>query len=139
MKGKLLNAIGLVLLVTGFGCSGSRARIDGLLAGGEGESLKLEKLNVNQTSVVDSIKVGPDGTFSLKIETDEPELYLLKNSKGDIINLLVSPGDQISITTSQDSFGHGYRVEGSGESEVILKIKLAGVSPRKGTRPLNSS
>lgn len=119
MKGKLLYAIGLVLLVMGSGCSGDRASIEGMVAGGEGVTLKLEKLNVNQTAVVDSIKVGPDGAFSLKIKTDEPELYLLRNSSGEIINLLVSPGEHISISTSQESFGHSYRVEGSGESEGI--------------------
>jgi peroxiredoxin len=122
MKRKLLYVIGLVLLIAGFGCSSSKSEISGVIIGGEGQSLMLERLNVNQTSVIDSIQLGSDGSFSLKIDIEEPELYLLKNSEGAIINLLVTPGDKISIETRHESFGYGYRVEGSEESEGIRTL-----------------
>ena len=122
MKRKLLYVIGMVLLIAGFGCSSSKSEISGVIAGGEGQSLMLERLNVNQTAVIDSIQLGSDGSFSLKIDIEEPELYLLKNSEGDIVNLLVSPGDRIFIETSHESFGFGYRVEGSEESEGIRTL-----------------
>ena len=111
--------IGLVLLIVGFGCSSSKSEISGVVAGGEGQNLILERLNVNQTSVIDSIQLGPEGSFSVKIKNEESELYILKNSEGDIVNLLVSPGDKIFIETGPESFGNGYRVEGSEESEGI--------------------
>ena len=119
MKRDLLYVIGLILLIAGFGCSSSKSEITGVIAGGEDQNLVLERLDVNQTSVVDSIQLGPDGAFSVKLQIEEPELYILKNHEGAIINLLVSPGEKISITSSQDSFGRGYRVEGSEESEGI--------------------
>ena len=122
MKRKLLYVIGLVLLIAGFGCSSSKSEISGVIAGGEGQSLMLERLNVNQTAVIDSIQLGSDGSFTLKIDIEEPELYLLKNSEGAIVNLLVSPGDRIFIETSHESFGFGYRVEGSEESEGIRTL-----------------
>jgi peroxiredoxin len=119
MKRKPLYVIGLLMLLAGFGCRSSKSEISGVIAGGEGQSLMLERLDVNQTSVIDSIQLGPNGSFSLNIHIEEPELYLLKNSEGAIVNLLVSPGDRIFIETSFDSFGFGYRVEGSEESEGI--------------------
>lgn len=119
MKRKLLYLIGLVWLIAGFGCSSSKSEIAGVITGGEGQSLMLERLNVNQTSVIDSIQLAKDGSFSLKIDLEEPELYILKNSEGKLINLLVAPGEMISIETSQESFGKGYQVEGSDESEGI--------------------
>ena len=119
MRHKLLYVIGAILLMAGYGCGNSKSEIAGIITGGEGQSLVLEKLNVNQTSRVDSVKIDPQGSFSMKIELEEPELYLLKNSSGDIINLLVSPGDKIHIESSQDSFGKGYQVDGSDESEGI--------------------
>ena len=119
MKRKLVYLIGLVWLIAGFGCSSSKSEIAGVITGGEGQSLMLERLNVNQTSLIDSIQLGKDGSFSLKIDLEEPELYILKNSEGELINLLVSPGEKISIKTSLESFGMGYQVEGSDESEGI--------------------
>ncbi len=122
MKRDLLYVIGLVMLIAGFGCSSSKTEIAGVIMGGEGQSLKLERLDVNQTSVIDSVQVGKDGSFSIQIRSEEPELYILKNSEGEIVNLLVSPGEKISIETSHNSFGTGYRIEGSEESEGIRTL-----------------
>lgn len=122
MKKDLLYVIGLIMLIAGFGCSSSKSEITGVIMGGEGQSLKLERLDVNQTSVIDSVQVGKDGSFSIQIGLEEPELYILKNSEGEIVNLLVSPGENISIETRHNSFGTGYRVEGSEESEGIRTL-----------------
>ena len=122
MKRDLLYLIGLVLLIAGFGCSSSKSEIAGVIIGGEGQKLILERLDVNKTSAIDSIQLGSEGSFSVKIKNEEPELYILKNSEGAIVNLLVSPGDKIFIETSRESFGYGYRVEGSEESEGIRTL-----------------
>lgn len=114
--------IGLVLLIAGFGCSNSKSEISGVIIGEEDQNLILERLDVNKTFVIDSIQLGSEGSFSIKIKNEEPELYILRNNEGAIINLLVSPGDRIFIETSHESFGHGYRVEGSEESEGIRTL-----------------
>jgi len=119
MKRKPLYFFGLLMLFAGFGCSSSQSEITGIIAGGEDENLVLERLDVNQTSVIDSVQVGPDGSFSIKLQIEEPELYLLRNSKGAIINLLVSPGEEISLESNQKSFGRNYQVNGSEESDGI--------------------
>jgi len=122
MRRKLLYISGLVLLIAGYGCGSPKSEIAGVIAGGDGENLVLEKLNVNQTAVIDSVQLDPDGSFSMKIDLEEPELLILKDPEGDIINLLVSPGEQIYIETSTDSFGKGYKVKGSEESEGIRTL-----------------
>ncbi len=114
--------IGLVLLIAGFGCSNSKSENSGVIIGEEDQNLILERLDVNKTFVIDSIQLGSEGSFSIKIKNEEPELYILRNNEGAIINLLVSPGDRIFIETSHESFGHGYRVEGSEESEGIRTL-----------------
>jgi len=119
MRRELKYLTGLVLLIAVYGCGSPKSEIAGIVAGGEGLNLVLEKLNVNQTSVIDSVQLDTDGSFSMKIELEEAELMILKNPEGDIINLLVSPGEQILIETSNESFGKGYKVEGSEESEGI--------------------
>jgi len=72
--------------------------------------------------VLDSVKTAKDGSFHIKLGIEEPELYILKNDDGALINLLVSPGEKIRVSSSYDSFGSDYTVTGSEESEGIQKL-----------------
>jgi len=119
MKRRIPVFIVLIVAATGFACNTTRTEIKGLVSGGENEHLSLERLDVNRTSLIDSIKIGRDGTFDTKFRLEGPELCILKNKKGKIINLLVSPGDRISVESSYDQFGTTYTVSGSQESEGI--------------------
>ena len=109
----------LILAITSFACNSTRTEISGLIQGGEEIDLTLERLDVNRTTVIDSLKTTKDGTFSIRISLEEPELYILKNEDGEIINLLVSPGENISLESKQESFGRSYTLSGSEESEGI--------------------
>lgn len=109
----------LTLAITAFACNSKNTEIRGLIRGGEEISLSLERLDVNRTSVIDTIVTAKDGSFSIKIALEEPGLYILKNKKGKIINLLVSPGDRISLESSTETFGKEYTLSGSDESEGI--------------------
>ena len=112
----------LIVAITGFSCNSKQTEISGLISGGEDIGLTLERLDVNRTSVIDSLRTGEDGSFSIKLGLEEPELYLLKNENGALINLLVSPGEKISVKSSYDSFGTAYKVSGSEESEGIRML-----------------
>ena len=112
----------LIVTLTGFSCSSTKTEISGLISGGEDIALTLERLDVNRTSVIDSIRTDKDGSFSIKLGLEEPELYILKNEDGAIINLLVSPGENISVISTNDSFGNEYKVSGSEESEGIQML-----------------
>jgi peroxiredoxin len=109
----------LIVAITGFSCNSTKTEISGLISGGEDISLTFERLDVNRTSVLDSVRTGKDGSFYIKLGLEEPELYILKNDNGALINLLVSPGEKISVNSSYDSFGRDYTVTGSEESEGI--------------------
>jgi len=119
MKRSIPILIVLIIGFTGFACKSNRTKISGLISGGEGAKLTLERLDVNRTSLVDSIEIDKNGSFTLNLDLDEPELYILKSETGEILNLLVSPGDKISIKTSYDTFGSAYSISGSAESEGI--------------------
>jgi peroxiredoxin len=109
----------LILLLVGFACSRNKVVIHGEMEGGAHTGISLERLDVNLTTVIDSISTTKDGSFSFSTRISEPQLFLLKNDRGDILNLLPFPGDRISVSTTYNSFGHGYRVTGSPESEMI--------------------
>ncbi len=107
------------LLFASLACTRNNVSIKGLVHGGNETTLTLEKLEVNQTVLVDSLLIGIDGRFSFSTNLDEPDLYILKYENGEILNLLLSPGDRVLVTTNAESFGSGYSIEGSEESENI--------------------
>lgn len=122
MKRSIPIMIVMIMAFAGFACTSNQTEISGHVTGGEDLNLTLERLDVYQTSLVDSLKIGKDGSFSIKLKLEEPELYILKSEKGDIINLLLSPGEKLSIESSYDAFGDGYTLSGSDESEGIQRL-----------------
>ncbi len=112
----------IVLLFASLACNRNNVTIKGLVDGGEGSTLALDKLDVNRTVTVDSIRIDQNGRFSISINLDEPELFILKSGSGEILNLLLAPGDRVTVTTSADSYASGYRIEGSEESENIRML-----------------
>ncbi len=109
----------LIILVPVFSCSRNQTEISGTIEGGEGMVIALERLDVNRTIALDTVRIREDGSFSFKFRQEESELYILKNKKGGILNLMLSPGQQVNVSTTLDSFGTHYLVKGSQESENI--------------------
>lgn len=107
------------LMMAGLACSRNNTEISGVVENGADLTLTLERLDVNRTAVIDSVKVTARGSFSIKTQLDEPELYILKNEEGDLVNLLLAPGEKVFLSTTAGSFGKGYTVKGSEESEKI--------------------
>jgi len=116
---KVQSFILLLFLLVSLSCSRDRVMISGVVEGGAKTGISLEELNINQTVRIDSIRTEKDGSFKFSTRLEEPRLMLLRNDRGQILNLLPFPGENISIRTSYKSFGHGYQVEGSPESEKI--------------------
>lgn len=107
------------LLLTGIGCSRNNVSIRGSVEDGDGNTISLERLDVNRTTFIDSVSIGKGGDFSIKTFLEEPELFILRYNNGEIVNLLISPGENINISSKAGSFGKGYSVKGSEESENI--------------------
>ena len=112
-------ALLLLLFISGVACNTSNVRIQGTVSEGEGQSITLERLNVNRTFAVDSAIIGKNGKFTMATKLEETELFVLRYSDGEIINLLVSPGENISVSAEAQSFAGKYNVKGSEESENI--------------------
>lgn len=111
--------------------------IKGFYPDGEGETLTLEMLNVNQLFPLGSVDVKNNGRFKIRIDLDNPELVLVKNEQEQTINLLPFPGDVISLDIPCIDFSNCYTVQGSNESSNIkllinkvreTKMKLDSIS-----------
>lgn len=106
-----------------FSCnSEDRVTIKGSYPEGKGEMLSLEMLNINQLFPIDSFRVKNNGTYRFSFDLENPELILLKNKKGQIINLLPYPGDVIGIDIADSRFSTSYTIQGSPESEKIRSL-----------------
>jgi peroxiredoxin len=119
MKRGIQSTIVMIMILTGFACSNNKTEIKGIVSGGAGKTLTLERLDVNRTTVIDTVLIRKDDSFSIRMQQDEAELFVIKNQQGKIINLLLSPGEDISLLSDYDSFGNGYQISGSDESEGI--------------------
>ena len=93
--------------------------VKGTYPAGTGEYLRLEMLNISETQFIDSVKIGKKGDFQVSLKLDNPELILIKNARGQYINLLAFPNDNIRLDIPAESFRKGYTVAGSEESEKI--------------------
>ncbi len=109
----------LLLFLAGTTCNRSNVIIHGSLEKGEGQSVTLERLDVNRTSVVDSSAIGKGGKFTITTNLEEPELFVLRYGNGELVNLLISPGERITLSIKAGSSDNGYSVEGSEESENL--------------------
>lgn len=116
---RIQYAVFLSLLLVGIGCNRNNVSIQGSVEEGEGKSITLEKLDINRTSLIDSVTIGKGGSFNLSTNLEEPELFVLRYHNGEIVNLLISPGENIKISTKAGSFSNGYSVHGSAESENL--------------------
>lgn len=122
MKNSIPCVAVLLIALAGFSCNSTRTEITGRISGGEETYLRLERLDVNRTSLVDSVLTARDGSFAIKLGLEEPELYILRSEQGALINLLVFPGDRITVNSSMDTFGKEYEILGSEESEGIRTL-----------------
>jgi len=118
-----LSAYALISIMGAlFACTAPKTEISGTLEGGSEKTLILERLDVNQTTGIDTLRTSKEGNFRFKLRAEEPELFVLKNEEGGLINLLAAPGDRIRVYAETDDFGSTYQVEGSVESEGIRQL-----------------
>jgi hypothetical protein len=122
MNRAIQGTIVISMLLTGFACSSNKAEISGIVSGGADKTLTLERLDVNRTTVTDSTVIKKDDSFFFKSQLEQAELFVVKNQEGEIINLLLSPGEKIQLNASYDHFGTTYQLDGSVESEGIRML-----------------
>lgn len=87
--------------------------------------LYLEKRELSQTTLLDSVKIGTKGEFKFKgASTPYPEFYVLRLN-GQVINLVIDSTETIKVNTSARNFGTEYTIEGSEYNQQLKAITLA--------------
>ena len=117
MKNFKLTCI-LLAVIAAASCT-PKAKISGTLEGAPSDKVVVKLLDLNNYTVLDTLKTDAAGNYSckVKIEKDQPEFIYLYHGDTKIASLLLNAGD--AVTVKSDLKGN-YDVQGSEES---LKLK----------------
>lgn len=126
MTGMIRNIFVVFISVIIISCDRSNTvKISGTIDSGSGNTVYLEKIEVNSTKVVDSLKINSRDQFSFKIrEVQYPSFYNLKMGNRNFITLLVEPGEKIQLEALQSDLLASSAIQGSPGSEALQKLNL---------------
>lgn len=112
----------MVALVALTACNGNKFHIDGTIDGASDTTMLLEQSSNGEWFILDSIKVGKDGKFSVSAEAPEyPCIYQLRMGDQSIC-FPIDSLDHLTINSKLPNFSRDYTVTGSEHAEQVMKI-----------------
>lgn len=103
------------------GSSGSNITVEGVLKGGEGRLVSLDRMGTTVFVPVDSVRCDSDGAFRIDFNSDGVGYYALKYTEHGYVTVIARPGDRIRISGHADTI-YPYVVEGSAASDLVRQL-----------------
>ena len=105
-------------------CNNRQFRIEGMVSNASDSLLLLENVGIEGITVVDSIRLGTDGSFHFRADApDAPEFYRLRISD-QIINISIDSTETVSVKAEYPQMATQYEVSGSEDCEKIRELAL---------------
>ncbi len=105
-------------------CTGKKFQVSGVISDAPDSLLLFENMSLNGPVVVDSVRLGADGSFSFEgEEPTAPEFYRLRIAR-QIINVAVDSTEHVTVKASYPTMTGSYEVEGSTECSKIRELAL---------------
>lgn len=105
-------------------CTGKKFQVSGVISDAPDSLLLFENMSLNGPVVVDSVRLGADGSFSFEGEAPTaPEFYRLRIAR-QIINVAVDSTEHVTVKASYPTMTGSYEVEGSAECSKIRELAL---------------
>lgn len=122
---RVLATVATMLTVIAFtACNERKFHVEGTVTDAKDSTLYFENMSLNGPVVVDSVRLGEDGTFAFDGKaTDAPEFYRLRIA-GQIINVAVDSIETITVKASYPTMATGYEVNGSDDCAKIRELAL---------------
>ncbi|MBN1143009.1 MAG: redoxin domain-containing protein [Bacteroidales bacterium] len=113
-----------LIVVIACACSGRKTNFDVevRVSNSQGSLIHLARRTLTGTVMIDSAMPDKSGTYKLKGFTPQPDFFILYTHPNRYINLIIRPGDDFRVLTSEESFDVNYLVEGSKDSRLIQKM-----------------
>jgi peroxiredoxin len=92
--------------------------IQGILEGGEGQTVLLEEMGAREFIPVDTATCGKEGSFHMEFSAPGEAFYVLRYGESGYITLLLEPGESIDFRGTTESTDP-YSVKGSKGSQLL--------------------
>lgn len=119
------GAVILVTLLCATSCNNKQFHVNGTISEAKDSILYLENMSLNGPQVVDSVKLGEDGTFAFGEQSiaDNPEFYRLRIAN-QIINVSIDSTETVTFKASYPTMASAYEVSGSDNCAKIKELAL---------------
>jgi hypothetical protein len=120
-----LAVFSIILLLASCKDKGPHFTIEGKIAKADTTMLYLERRSLNETVILDSIKLDGEGHFKFEEPAlGYPEFYLLR-MENQSINLAIDSTETITVYAAKPNFASEYTIEGSESSVKIKDVVLS--------------
>lgn len=105
-------------------CGEKKFHVSGTISDAADSTLYFENVALDGLQVVDSVKLGSDGSFDFSAEASEaPEFYRLRIA-GQIINVAIDSTETVTVNAKYSSMATDYTIEGSEQCNKIKELTL---------------
>ncbi|MBQ2209638.1 MAG: AhpC/TSA family protein [Prevotella sp.] len=121
MKKLVILAVAALAMAS---CSKNKFHVEGQINNAKDSVLYFENIGLSGYDVLDSVKLGDDGSFSFSGEAQEaPEFYRLRISD-QIISLAIDSTETVTVKGQWPQMASQYEVSGSDECQTIKELAL---------------
>ena len=114
----------MLAAVTMASCTDNKFHVEGQIAGAVDSVLYFENVGLEGIQVLDSAKLGSDGSFAFCGEAPEaPEFYRLRIAS-QIINVSIDSTETVQVKGEYPGMASNYTVSGSDNCEKIRELAL---------------
>lgn len=129
MKTSLLSLFAVLFLLIGISSCNKEKKpqfiLQGTITGADSATLYLERLSLNEATLLDSAKLNSEGKYKFEqIAPQFGEFYLLKLGN-KVINVAIDSIETVTINADKSTFAGKYTVEGSKNTVKIKEVVLA--------------
>ena len=114
----------ILAAMTAASCSNNKFNVEGQIANAGDSVLYFENVGLEGIQVLDSVKLGGDGSFAFSGDpTEAPEFYRLRIAD-QIINVSIDSTETVQIKAEYPGMAANYTVSGSDNCEKIRELTM---------------
>ena len=136
MKKYLMIAVAALVIAS---CSEKKFHVEGSISNAKDSLLLLENVGIEEITVVDSVRLDADGTFSFSGDAqDSPEFYRLRIA-GQIINVSIDSTETVTVKAQYPQMATDYEISGSDNCLKIKELALKQIDLRQRAIAVNEN
>ena len=136
MKKYLLIAMAVLAIAS---CSEKKYHVEGTISNAKDSLLVFENVGIEEITVVDSVRLDADGTFSFSGDAqDSPEFYRLRIA-GQIINVSIDSTETVTVKAQYPQMATDYEISGSDNCLKIKELALKQIDLRQRAIAVNEN